>query len=212
MSLIGKKAPQFETNAVINGNEVVEQFSLEQFNGKKFVLLFFYAMDFSSICPTELLAFQNKLEEFEKRNVVVIGCSVDSINSHLTWLRTDVKDGGIKGVTFPIVSDFDKTIAMNYDVLGGSYDYNDEEDEVSFEGNPYANRGLFLIDKMGIIRHELINDLPFGRSVDEAIRVIDELRHFEKYGESCPANWHKGDKGIVSPESLSNIIEKRKNE
>ncbi len=213
MSYIGKKAPQFEANAVINGNEIVERFSLEQFNGKKNVLLFFYPMDFSSVCPTEILAFQNKLEEFEKRNVAVIGCSVDSVNTHLAWLNTDIDKGGIKGVTFPLVSDFSKTISFNYDVLGGEYDYDEEEDEVVFEGNPFTYRALFLIDKMGIVRHQLINDLPFGRSIDEALRMVDQLRHYERHGESCPANWKNGDKGIVAPEATySNFIEKHRND
>ena len=213
MSYIGKKAPQFEADAVINGNEIVERFSLEQFNGKKNVLLFFYPMDFSSVCPTEILAFQDKIEEFEKRNVAVIGCSVDSVNTHLAWLNTDIDKGGIKGVTFPLVSDFSKTISLNYDVLGGEYDYDEEEDEVYFEGNPFAYRALFLIDKMGIVRHQLINDLPFGRSIDEALRMVDQLRHYERHGESCPANWKKGDNGIVAPEATyRNKKEKHRND
>lgn len=212
MSYVGKKAPQFETNAVINGKEIVERFSLEQFNGKKYVLLLFYPMDFSLVCPTELLAFQDQIAEFEKRNVVIIGCSADSINTHLAWLKVDKENGGIKGVTFPLISDFDKTISMNYDVLAGEYDFNDDN-EIVFEGNSFSYRGLFLIDKMGIVRHQAVNDLPFGRSVDETLRMIDQLRHYERHGESCPANWKKGDKGIVAPEATyKNFIEKRRND
>ncbi len=170
-------------------------------------------MDFSSVCPTELIAFQEQLQEFEKRNVVVIGCSTDNVNTHLAWLKIEQKDGGIKGVTFPLISDFDKTISMNYDVLAGEYDYNDDDDEVIFEGNPFSYRAIFLIDKMGIVRYHSVNDLPFSRSVDETLRMIDQLRHYERFGESCPANWKKGDKGIIAPEATySNFIEKRRND
>ena len=195
MSLVGKKAPVFSEKAVINGNDVVEGFSLEQFIGKKYVVFFFYPMDFTFVCPTEIIAFQNKMEEFEKRGVAVVGCSVDSEFSHWAWLNTERKNGGIKGVKFPLVADFTKTIAMNYKVLAGDYDYNDN-DEVIFKGNAVAYRGLFLIDKNGVVRHSLINDLPLGRSVDEALRMVDALKHFEEYGEVCPANWKEGEKAM----------------
>ncbi|MEG1587036.1 MAG: peroxiredoxin [Bacteroidales bacterium] len=190
-SLIGTQAPEFKAPAVLNGVEMVDNFSFEQYLGKKYVVFFFYPMDFTFVCPTELIAFQEKLAEFEKRNTAVVGCSVDSKFSHLAWLQTDRKKGGIKGVTYPLVADFSKTIAMNYGVLAGDFEYNDE-DEMDFSGEPVAYRGLFLIDKRGIIRHLLINDLPLGRSVDEAIRMVDALQHFEEYGEVCPANWSKG--------------------
>lgn len=193
--LVGKKAPLFEADAVVNGGEFVEKFSLEQYIGKKHVVFFFYPLDFTFVCPTELLAFQEKLEEFEKRNVAVVGCSTDSKFSHWAWLNTDVKDGGIKGVTYPIVADNSKTIAENYDVLAGEYDYN-EDGEMEFEGDPVAYRGLFLIDKQGIVRHQVVNDDPLGRSVDEALRTVDALQFFEENGQVCPANWHKGDEGI----------------
>ena len=207
MSLIGKKAPLFEEDAVINGFEFVEKFSLEQYIGKKYVILFFYPMDFTFVCPTEILAFQAKLEEFEKRNCVVVGCSVDSKFSHFAWLNTDKKQGGIKGVTFPLVADPSKTMAMNFEVLGGNYDYNEEDDEVFFDGEPVAYRGLFLIDRQGVVRHQLVNDFPIGRSVDEAIRVLDALRHYEKYGEVCPANWHEGEKAMEATiEGVSNYL------
>ncbi|MDH6535022.1 peroxiredoxin [Parabacteroides sp. 52] len=188
---IGKKAPVFHAPAVINGQEIVADFSLEQYVGKKYVVLFFYPMDFTFVCPTELHAFQEKLPEFEKRNVAVVGCSVDSEFSHLAWLQQEKKKGGIQGITYPIVSDFSKTISMNYDVLAGDYDTN-EEGEMIATGNPVAYRGLFLIDKEGKIRHYVINDLPLGRNVDEAIRMVDALQHFEENGEVCPANWSKG--------------------
>ncbi|OYT12140.1 MAG: alkyl hydroperoxide reductase [Bacteroidetes bacterium 4572_114] len=176
----------------MNGSEIVEGFSLEQFIGEKEVVFFFYPLDFTFVCPTELLAFQEKLAEFEKRNVAVVGCSVDSEFSHWAWLQTDKNNGGIKGVTYPIVADLSKTIAENFGVLAGEYDF-DEDGNSTFAGAPVAYRGLFLIDKKGMVRHAVINDLPLGRSVDEALRMVDALQHFEEYGEVCPANWKEGD-------------------
>lgn len=193
--LVGKKAPSFKAPAVVNGGEIVENFSLDQYLGKKLVIFFFYPADFTFVCPTEIIAFQDKIAEFEKRNVEVIGCSVDSQFSHWKWLQTEPKDGGIKGVKYPLVADSSKTISENYDVLAGSYDYN-EDGEATFTGAPLAYRGLFLIDKQGIVRHQVINDLPIGRSIAEAIRVVDALQFFEENGEVCPADWHKGDKGL----------------
>ena len=190
-TLVGKKAPAFKANAVINGKEIVENFSLEQFIGEKYVVFFFYPLDFTFVCPTELLAFQEKLAEFTKRDTAVVGCSVDSEFSHWTWLNTEKNHGGIKGVTYPIVSDLSKTIAENYGVLAGEYDI-DEEGKSIFVGAPVAYRGLFLIDKKGDVRHQLVNDLPLGRNVDEALRMVDALSHFEEYGEVCPANWSEG--------------------
>jgi peroxiredoxin 2/4 len=190
-SLVGKKAPDFKANAVTNGQNMVSDYSLAQFIGKKYVVFFFYPMDFTFVCPTELLAFQEKLAEFEKRDAVVVGCSVDSKFSHWAWLNTEKKNGGIKGVTYPLVADFSKTISENYGVLAGEYDL-DMDDQLVFNGNPVAYRGLFLIDKKGVVRHQLINDLPLGRSIDEALRTLDALRHFEEFGEVCPANWQQG--------------------
>ncbi len=196
-NLIGKKAPKFVANAVINGGEITEGFSLDQYLGKKHVIFFFYPLDFTFVCPTEILAFQEKMEEFEKRNVAVVGCSVDSEFSHWAWLNTELKDGGIKGVKYPLVADLSKTIAENYGVLAGEYDY-DEEGNAIFNGAPVAYRGLFLIDKDGIVRHNVINDLPLGRSIDEAIRMVDALQYFEKNGEVCPANWKPGEEAMAA--------------
>ena len=217
MSLVGKKAPQFTATAVLNGSEITEGFSLEQYLGKKHVVLFFYPLDFTFVCPTEILAFQEKLSEFEKKNTVVVGCSVDSEFSHWAWLQTEVNKGGIKGVKFPLVSDLSKTISMNFDVLAGEYLGNESMDEdieykAEFTGAPVAYRGLFLIDKKGIVRHELINDLPLGRSIDEALRMVDALQFFEENGEVCPANWHKGKKGIIATqEGISDYLTEHKN-
>jgi peroxiredoxin (alkyl hydroperoxide reductase subunit C) len=193
--LVGKKAPSFKAAAVVNGGEVINDFSLDQYIGKKYVILYFYPADFTFVCPTEIIAFQDKLSEFEKRNTAVVGVSVDSEFSHWKWLQTEKKDGGIKGVKYPLVADLSKTISENYDVLAGSYEY-DDDGNVSFLGTPQAYRGLFLIDKQGLVRHQVVNDMPLGRSIDEAIRIVDALQFFEENGEVCPANWHKGDKAM----------------
>jgi peroxiredoxin (alkyl hydroperoxide reductase subunit C) len=137
------------------------------------------------------------MDDFEKRNVAVVGCSVDSHFSHWAWLNTEKNDGGIKGVKYPLVSDLSKTISENYDVLAGSYDFN-EDGEGEFDGEPVAYRGLFLIDKQGVVRHQVVNDLPLGRSIDEAIRMVDALQFFEDHGEVCPANWKPGDDAMVA--------------
>ena len=209
MSLVGKKAPAFKAAAVINGGEIVKDFSLEQFIGKKHVVFFFYPLDFTFVCPTEIVAFQEKMAEFEARNVAVVGCSVDSEFSHWAWLNTELKNGGIKGVKFPLVADLSKTIAENYDVLAGDYDY-DDNGNASFIGAPVAYRGLFLIDKTGIVRHQVINDLPLGRSVDEALRMVDALQHFEQFGEVCPANWHKGESAMkATAEGVADYLGKK---
>jgi len=193
--LVGKNAPHFNSRAVINGSEIVNNFSLDQYLNKKYVIFFFYPADFTFVCPTELLAFQEQLNEFAKRDTAIVACSVDSEFSHWKWLQTPLSEGGIKGVTYPMVSDLSKTISENYDVLAGSYEYS-ESGEVSFEGTPQSYRGLFLIDKHGVIRHQLVNDMPLGRSIDEALRMVDALQFFELNGEVCPANWKKGDKAL----------------
>ncbi len=204
--LVGKKAPLFEATAVINGGEIVEKFSLEQFIGKKHVIFFFYPLDFTFVCPTEIIAFQEKIEEFEKRNVAVVGCSVDSAFSHKAWLNTERNDGGIKGVKYPIVSDLSKTISENYDVLAGSYEYN-EDGEAEFNGEAVAYRGLFLIDKQGVVRHQVVNDAPLGRSVSEALRIVDAWQFHEEFGEVCPANWEPGQDAIeASTEGIAKYL------
>lgn len=189
--LVGKVAPRFSAQAVINGKDIVEDFSLEQYLGQKHVVFFFYPKDFTFVCPTELHAFQEKLAEFEARNVAVVACSTDTEQSHWGWLQMPKEKGGIHGITYPIVADTTKTISMNYGVLFGEYDFN-EDDEMVSTGPMIAFRGLFLIDKDGIVRHQIVNDLPLGRNVDEALRMVDALQYFEENGEVCPANWHKG--------------------
>ncbi len=178
--LVGKQAPDFKAKAV-TGNRIVENFSLLHLRGK-YVVFFFYPLDFTFVCPTELHAFQDKLSDFEQRNTQVVGCSVDSAYTHLAWLNTPKNKGGIQGVEYPLVADLNKTISRDYDVL------------IPHEGIAY--RGLFLIDREGIIRHQVVNDLPLGRSVDEALRILDALTYFEKHGEVCPANWQQGKKSM----------------
>ncbi|MBK9448357.1 MAG: peroxiredoxin [Bacteroidetes bacterium] len=192
--LVGKPAPDFSATAVVNGGDFEDNFTLSQFQGK-YVVLFFYPLDFTFVCPTEILAFQEKLAEFEKRNTQLIGCSVDSHFSHWAWLNTPKNNGGIQGVTYPLVSDLSKTIASNYDVLAGEYAYSEDENgnmSLEFEGVPQAYRGLFLIDKAGIVRHQVVNDFPLGRNIEEALRMVDALTHNEEKGEVCPANWSEG--------------------
>lgn len=206
--LVGKKAPEFEAKAVINGGEIVEGFSLRQYEGKKYVVFYFYPADFTFVCPTEIIAFQESIAEFEKRNVVVVGCSTDSEFSHWKWLQTEPRDGGIKGVKYPLVSDLSKTIAENYDVLAGNYEI-DENGAATFNGTPMAYRGLFLIDKQGIVRHQVVNDMPLGRSIDETLRMIDALQYFESNGEVCPANWKPGQKALkATQEGVAGYLSK----
>ena len=193
--LVGKKAPDFTAAAVINGEEIVEDFSLGQYLGNKYVILFFYPKDFTFVCPTELHAFQSRLEDFRKKNVEVVAVSTDTEQSHWGWLQVAKDNGGIAGITYPIVADTNKTISTNYDVLAGNYYYN-EDDQLCAEGELVAYRGLFLIDREGVVRHQLVNDLPLGRNVDEAMRMVDALQHLEEKGEVCPANWSEGKDGM----------------
>lgn len=182
--LVGKKAPDFSATAVVQG-EFKEDFRLSSFKGKN-VLLFFYPLDFTFVCPTELHAFQEKLAKFKDLNTEVIGVSVDSHFSHLAWLNTSVDEGGIMGVQYPLVSDINKTIARDYDVL--------------IPNDGIALRGAFLIDGQGVVRHQTVNDLPLGRNIDEFVRLIEALDFHEEHGEVCPANWEKGKK-TMTPDS-----------
>lgn len=204
--LVGKKAPQFTASAVINGEEIVEDFNLEQFAGKKYVVLFFYPKDFTFVCPTELHAFQSKMEEFKNLDVEVVAVSTDTEQSHWGWMQLNKDQGGIKGITYPVVADTNKTISANYDVLAGSY-YYDENDELKAEGEMVAYRGLFLIDKEQIVRHQIVNDLPLGRNVDEALRMVKALQFVEEKGEVCPANWDEGKSGMqASHEGVASYL------
>ena len=175
--LVGKNAPEFTAEACVAGD--FQEVNLADYRGKN-VLLFFYPLDFTFVCPTELHAFEEKLADFKKLNTEVIGVSIDSKFSHFAWLNTDKSKGGINGVTYPLVSDINKTIARDYDVL--------------IPSAGVALRGAFLIDKEGVVRHQTVNDLPLGRNVDEFLRLIEALAFHEENGEVCPANWKKGEK------------------
>lgn len=193
--LVGKKAPSFKASAVLNGGEIVKDFSLDQFIGKKHVVFFFYPKDYTFVCPTELHAFQERIKDFESRNVAVVGCSTDTEQSHWGWLQMPKASGGIQGIKYPVVADTSKTISDAFGVLAGEYDYN-EEGALVASGPMIAYRGLFLIDKNGVVQHEVVNNFPLGRSVEEAIRMVDALQFFEENGEVCPANWVKGADGM----------------
>jgi peroxiredoxin (alkyl hydroperoxide reductase subunit C) len=171
-----------------------EDIQLSSYKGK-YVVLFFYPLDFTFVCPTELIAFNRKLDEFKKRNTEVIGVSVDSAFSHLAWKNTPVNEGGIGDVQYPIVADLTKQISRDYGIL-----FNEA----------IALRGLFLIDKEGVVRHAVINDLPLGRSIDEALRMVDALQFHEKYGEVCPANWKAGEDGMKpTQEGVASYLSKK---
>lgn len=174
-TLVQKVAPDFGAQAVDGGK--FRQVTMSEFRGK-YVLLFFYPLDFTFVCPTEITAFSDKIDEFNKRNCQVLGVSVDSQFTHLAWTKVPRTEGGLGEIKYPLVADLTKSIARDYGVL--------------IDGAGVALRGLFLIDKAGIVRHQLVNDLPLGRSVDEAIRLLDALQFFEANGEVCPANWKPG--------------------
>lgn len=196
--LVGKKAPNFNASAVLGGNDIVDNFSLDQFKGK-YVVIFFYPKDFTFVCPSELHAFQDRISDFEDRNTQLIAVSTDTEQSHWGWLQVEKSNGGIKGVTYPLVADTNKTISFDYDVLVGDIKLGyDDEDNIKMQakGELIAYRGLFLIDKEGVVRHQIVNDLPLGRNVDEAIRIVDALQFNEEHGEVCPANWSKGKSGM----------------
>ena len=192
--LVGKKAPDFTASAVINGEEIVENFKLSDYAGK-YVILFFYPKDFTFVCPTELHAFQARKEEFAAKGVELIAVSTDTEQSHWGWLQMSKDHGGIEGVTDPIGADTNKTISHNYDVLNGEWSY-DEDGNLTSTGEMIAYRGLFLIDREGTVMHQLVNFFPLGRSVDEAMRMVDALQYFEEEGEVCPANWTPGKEGM----------------
>lgn len=177
--LVTKEAPGFTARAVMPDNSFAE-ISLSSYRGK-YVVMFFYPLDFTFVCPSEIIAFDQALEKFEEKNAVVLGVSVDSHYTHLAWKNTPRDQGGIGPIRYPLVADLNKSISRDYGVL--------LDDGV-------ALRGLFLIDKEGIVRHALVNDLPLGRNVDEAARVLDALQFHEKHGDVCPANWHEGEEAM----------------
>jgi peroxiredoxin (alkyl hydroperoxide reductase subunit C) len=193
--LVGKEAPDFTAKAVMPNNEINDKFNLKAHIKGKVGVIFFYPLDFTFVCPSEIISFNNKLNEFKTRGAEVIAVSVDSQFTHLAWKNTPVNKGGIGQVQFPMVADLTKQIARDYDVL--------------IEGAGVALRGTFMIDKAGVVRHQLINDLPLGRNVDEAIRMVDALNFHEENGEVCPAGWNRGEEGMkASPEGVAKYLEK----
>ena len=178
-TLVTKEAPDFTAQAVMPDNSF-QEFTLSSLRGK-YTILFFYPLDFTFVCPSEILAFNRALGEFQKRDCQVVGISIDSHFTHLAWKNTPINDGGIGDIQFPLVSDLDKAISQAYGVL--------LKDGI-------ALRGLFLIDKEGVVRHAVVNDLPLGRNVDEALRMVDALQFFEEHGDVCPANWKPGEEGM----------------
>ena len=179
--LVGKMAPDFTAAAVMPNNEINEKFNLHAHIKGKICVLFFYPLDFTFVCPSEIIAFDNRLQEFKDRGVEVMGVSVDSKFSHVAWKNTEINNGGIGQVQYPLISDLTKSIARDYDVL---------------MGEAVALRGTFLIDQAGIVRHQVVNDLPLGRNIDEALRMVDSLKFFQEHGEVCPAGWSKGKQGM----------------
>ncbi|MEE9542974.1 MAG: peroxiredoxin [Thermodesulfobacteriota bacterium] len=183
-AFVQKEAPEFSANAVMPDGSF-QEVKLSDYKGKHLVL-FFYPLDFTFVCPTEIIAFSDRLKEFTDRGAEVLGVSIDSHFSHLAWRNTPRKEGGIGDIAYPLLADLDKSIARKYGVL--------------LEQPGIALRGLFVIDKLGVIRHVTINDLPLGRSVDEVLRVVDALQFNEEHGEVCPADWHKGEEGMKPTE------------
>jgi len=192
--LVTKKAPDFTATAVLADGQIVEDFNLYDNIGEKGAVLFFYPLDFTFVCPSEIIAFSKRIEDFESRGVSVIGVSVDSQFSHFAWRETDVNNGGIGRVKYPLVADLSKQISKDYDVLFGE---------------SVALRGSFLIDKDGTVRHAVINDLPLGRNIDEMIRMVDTMLFTNEHGEVCPAGWSKGDEGMkASTEGVAEYLGK----
>lgn len=191
--LVGREAPDFTAPAVLGSGEIVETYNLKEATAGKYKVLFFYPLDFTFVCPSELIAFDHRLEEFTKRNVEVIGISIDSHFTHNAWRNTPINQGGIGPVKYTMVADMTHGICKAYDV--------------ETPDGAVAFRGSFLIDKDGIVRHQVVNDLPLGRNIDEMLRMIDALQFTEEHGEVCPAGWKPGEKGMsASPDGVASYL------
>lgn len=191
--LVGKQAPDFTAAAVLGNGDIVDNFNFKQATAGKYAVVFFYPLDFTFVCPSELLAFDHRLAEFKKRNVEVIGVSIDSHFTHNAWRNTAVNAGGIGAVGYSLVADMNHAICKAYDVE-------------TPDGN-VAFRGSFLIDKSGMVQHQVVNNLPLGRNVDEMLRMVDALQFFEEHGEVCPAGWKKGDTGMkATPDGVAEYL------
>jgi len=191
--LVGREAPDFTSAAVLGSGEIVEDFNFKKSTEGKYAVVFFYPLDFTFVCPSELIAFDHRLAEFTKRNVEVIGVSIDSHFAHNAWRNTAINEGGIGQVGYTLVADMTHSICKDYDV--------------ELPDGSVAFRGSFLIDKEGMVRHQVVNDLPLGRNVDEMLRMIDALQFTEEHGEVCPAGWNQGDKGMTaSPDGVAEYL------
>lgn len=191
--LVGREAPDFTAPAVLGSGEIVDAFNFKETTNGKYAVIFFYPLDFTFVCPSELIAFDHRLEEFKKRNVEVIGVSIDSHFTHNAWRNTPINDGGIGPVKYPLVADLTHSICKDYDV--------------ETPNGAVAFRGSFLIDTNGVVRHQVVNDLPLGRNIDEMLRMIDALQFTEEHGEVCPAGWKEGDKGMnASPDGVAEYL------
>ncbi|MEJ2609150.1 MAG: peroxiredoxin C [Candidatus Thiodiazotropha sp.] len=191
--LVGREAPDFTAAAVLGDGSIVDDFNFSKTINGKYAVLFFYPLDFTFVCPSELIAFDHRLNEFKKRQVEVIGCSIDSHFTHNAWRNTAVNDGGIGPVGYPLVADLNHAICKAYDVE-------------TPDGN-VAFRGSFLIDKAGVIRHQVVNDLPLGRNIDEMLRMVDALQFNEEHGEVCPAGWKAGEAGMQgTPQGVASYL------
>ena len=191
--LVGRKAPDFTAPAVLGDGSIVNSYNFSEAVEGKYAVIFFYPLDFTFVCPSELIAFDHRLDEFKKRNVEVIGISIDSHFTHNAWRNTAIKDGGIGQVGYTLVADMTHAICKAYDV--------------QTPDGAVAFRGSFLIDKEGTVRHQVVNDLPLGRNIDEMIRMVEALQFTEEHGEVCPAGWNKGDKGMnATPEGVANYL------
>ena len=195
--IVTNKAVDFTASAVLGNNEIVEDFNLYKNIGEKGAVVFFYPKDFTFVCPSEIIAFDHRYQDFKSKGIEVIGVSCDSEFTHLAWKNTPVNAGGIGKVQFPLVSDITKDIARSFDVLFG---------------NAVALRGSFLLDKDGTVRHAVINDLPLGRNIDEMLRMVDTMLFTNEHGEVCPAGWHKGDAGMkADPKGVAEYLDKNAN-
>jgi len=191
--LVGSEAPDFTAPAVLGDGSIVDDFNLKAHAGGKYAVIFFYPLDFTFVCPSELIAFDHRLDEFSKRGVEVIGVSIDSHFTHNAWRNTAINDGGIGAVRYPLIADPTHGICKAYDV--------------ETPDGAVAFRGSFLIDKEGMVRHQVVNDLPLGRNIDEMLRMIDALQFTEEHGEVCPAGWKQGDKGMeATPDGVASYL------
>ena len=191
--LVGREAPDFTAAAVLGDGSIVDDFNFSKTIKNRYAVLFFYPLDFTFVCPSELIAFDHRLNEFKKRHVEVIGCSIDSHFTHNAWRNTPVNEGGIGPVGYPLVADLNHAICKAYDVE-------------TLDGN-VALRGSFLIDKAGIVRHQVVNDLPLGRNIDEMLRMVDALQFNEEHGEVCPAGWKEGEAGMQdTPQGVASYL------